>query len=311
MLASFLKALTLIITLTSCQVSVTKMSYEGAAPIVNNQVTAHGRITKRFGLGPIKSQINSYDGKGQLAASWTPSSKLTESITFVILHGGHGIGATVWWQARELRERFNANVLVLDSFWSRGSKRNRERGANKDAIVRTFDVIAAGRWLVEKGSNPKRTYLLGGSQGGWTTLKAMTAEPLQIKEVKPLYAGGIALYPVCDNYQRDGQLRWGSRYVNIAEGGYWGPVMIMTGDKDFATRIEECPLKVIENATNHTRYVRGTHGWNARWFDKKTKKWNITGSCLEGDKFTMCYDEAHTNDMYKKIGKFSKIIMSK
>ena len=148
--------------------------------------------------------------------------------------------------------------------------------------------------------------MMGGSQGGWTTLKAMTAEPVQIAEVKPLYAGGVAYFPVCDNYNTDGNLRSGQRYVDLADGGYWGPVLLLTGDKDFATDIDECPKKVVKSATKHIRYARGTHGWNARWWDRKVKGWNKPGSCLVGDKFTMCYDVEHTNDMYTQIGKFTK-----
>jgi len=285
------------------------LSYDGAVPVVNSAINIpphSARIARKLGLQPIRFQVPSYDGKGLLAVSWTPTESLFESPTYVIMHGGHGIGGTSWYLAKALKERLNANVLILDSFWSRGKKRHRERGAGIDAIVRTFDVIAAGRWLKEYGTDPKKTYMMGGSQGGWTTLKAMTAEPLQVAEVKPLYAGGVAYYPVCDNYNTDGNLRSGQRYVDLADGGYWGPVLLLTGDKDSATDIDECPKKVVKSATRHIRYARGTHGWNARWWDRKAKDWNKPGSCLVGDKFTMCYDVEHTNDMYTQISKFSK-----
>ena len=285
------------------------LSYDGAVPVVNSAINipAHSaRIARKLGLQPIRFQVPSYDGKGLLAVSWTPTESPFESPTYVIMHGGHGIGGTSWYLAKELKGRLNANVLILDSFWSRGKKRHRERGAGIDAIVRTFDVIAAGRWLKDQGTDPKKTYMMGGSQGGWTTLKAMTAEPVQIAEVKPLYAGGVAYFPVCDNYNTDGNLRSGQRYVDLADGGYWGPVLLLTGDKDFATDIDECPKKVVESATKHIRYARGTHGWNARWWDKKENDWNKPGSCSVGDKFTMCYDVEHTNDMYNQIGKFTK-----
>ena len=183
------------------------ISYDGAVPVVNSAINIpsySAGIAHKLGLKPIRFQVPSYNGKGLLAVSFTPTENPFKSPTYVIMHGGHGVGATTWHVAKELKERFNANVLILDSFWSRGTKRNRERGAGIDAIVRTFDVIAAGRWLKDQGTDPKKTYMMGGSQGGWTTLKAMTAEPVQIAEVKPLYAGGVAYYPVCDNYNING-----------------------------------------------------------------------------------------------------------
>jgi dienelactone hydrolase len=282
------------------------ISYNGARPVVVNDIDdKKGYLTKRLGLGPMSSQVPSYDGKGLLTVSWTPTKTPFESPTYVIMHGGHGVGNVVWRTAMQLKIKHKANVLVLDSFWSRGVSQNRERNKEIDAIVRTFDAIAVGRWLKDQGTDPKKTYMMGGSQGGWTTLKAMTAEPVQIAEVKPLYAGGVAYYPVCDNYNINGNLRSGQRFITLAGKGYWGPVLLLTGDKDFATRIEECQQNVVKYATKHVRYERGTHGWNLRW--REGNGLNKDGTCKSNSKYTMCYDEKHTNDMHDEIGKFTGV----
>jgi dienelactone hydrolase len=281
------------------------MPYDGGG-ITNNHVHEHPAYTYQMGLQALDSLVPSYDAKGLLAVSWTASPDIFENPTFVILHGGHGVGANSWFKARNLKEKFNANVLILDSFVSRGAKQNWARGSWADAKVRTFDVIAVGRWLRDRGTDPNKTYVMGGSQGGWTTLKAMSAEPRQIAEVKPLYAGGIAYYPVCDNYNENGNLRSGQRYVSLADKGYWGPVLIMSGKKDYATPIKGCQPNVVKYATRHVSFDRGTHGWDTRWREKDGTM-NKDGSCRwSGNRnFQICYDEEHKNQMYDEIGKFT------
>ncbi len=281
----------------------TGIVYDGKE-VTNNNVSVMPGYAHYMKLNPLKSQIPSYDGKGLLAASWNPSNDLFNNPTIVIMHGGHGVGSGMWIKARDFKKKHNANVLLLDSFMSRNMPNNWDRGIEADAIVRTFDVIAVGKWLKTQGTDPNKTFMMGGSQGGWTTLKAMSAEPTQIKEVKPLYAGGIAYYPVCDNYNRNGHLRAGQRFITLAKKGFWGPVLLLTGDQDFATRIEDCQQTVVEHATKHVRFERGTHGWEIRW--RQNGEMNKDGDCKwSGNKnFKMCYDKAHTTEMYIEMSKF-------
>jgi hypothetical protein len=50
------------------------ISYNGASPVVVNDIDdKKGYLTKRLGLGPMSSQVPSYDGKGLLTVSWTPT----------------------------------------------------------------------------------------------------------------------------------------------------------------------------------------------------------------------------------------------
>jgi dienelactone hydrolase len=280
------------------------IEYDGKE-IVKNNIHELPGYANYMQLNPMKSQVPSYDGKGLLAVSWNPSPDAFNNPTYVIMHGGHGVGRGMWIKAKELRKRYNANVLLLDSFKARGLPNNWHRGAKADAIVRTFDVIAIGKWLKVQGTDPKKTYMMGGSQGGWTTLKAMSAEPTQIAEVKPLYAGGVAYYPVCDNYNREGNLRPEQRFISLAEKGFWGPVLLLTGKKDFATRIEDCQQTVVKHATKHVSFERGTHGWEIRW--RENGEMNKDGSCRwSGNRnFKTCYDEDHTEKMYVEIGQFT------
>lgn len=110
--------------------------------------------------------------------------------------------------AAELRSSTNANVLILDSLWSRGRPNNGGEsiamaGRPISSNVRTADLVAAGRWLEKQGVNPKKTYVIGESQGGWGVLRAFTSEPWIEGLVKPYYAKGVALYPVCSRNLED------------------------------------------------------------------------------------------------------------
>jgi len=73
------------------------LSYDGSVPVVNSAINIppySARIARKLGLQPIRFQVPSYDGKGLLAVSWTPTESPFESPTYVIMHGGRGIGGT-------------------------------------------------------------------------------------------------------------------------------------------------------------------------------------------------------------------------
>ena len=293
--------------LGACQTNndLTYPSEYAGGQIVTTQVYEQPDFTYVMSFQALFPQIPSYNGNGLLAASWTPSDDIFNNPAYVVLHGGRGVGPASWRTAGVLHQSSSANVLVLDSFLTRGAEENSARSAWGDAKVRTFDVIPKGKWLKKKGTDPKKTWMIGGSQGGWTTLKAMSLEPLQISEVKPLFAGGIAYYPVCDNYNEKGNLRPNQRYISLADRGYWGPILILSGKKDYAPPISGCQPNVLKFATKHVSFDRGTHGWQSRWREKDGTM-NKDGSCISnhnGD-YQMCYDEGHTNQTYIEIRKF-------
>ena len=126
-----------------------------ARPITNYSLRNN---TTQVGLAPMLAQVPSFDGKGELIASWTPHRDGTRNRpTFVIVHGGHGLVPTNFANAMWLRDTFAANVLVLDSYWSRGHDENWATRTPFGANMRVLDLIAAGRWLRDvHGTRPPR-----------------------------------------------------------------------------------------------------------------------------------------------------------
>ena len=300
LLLSFVVALP---TVSSARSPLTTNDYQGAPPIINQVVLKPGDAKRAAakGLGEFNAQIPSYDGKGNLIASWTPSENVSVNWTFVIVHGGNGIGGIDYNQAKTLRENFNANVLILDSFWSRGTTYNGgevnrlKLGQRIDANDRAFDLNAAGKWLSAKGVDPKKTVVFGGSQGGWTALRAMTNEPLLLELTKPYYSFGIAIYPACEpgRYKR-----W------LALGPYHGPMLVLTGGRDIGNPSSDCDSVTLNSATKWVEFPEATHGWNRPTgaFDEPS----VDGDCskahyAKGQNNSMCYSERRTRETYELI----------
>ena len=164
--------------------------------------TFHHRSATFWGVGTVAPLIPGFDGKGLLLASWTPSAK-TDAPTFVIAHGGGGMDASLFVLGVDLRAMGDANILILDSIWSRGRTTNggdslKASGKTLSSNARMFDLVAAGRWLSTQGVDPKKTFAVGFSQGGWGVLRAFTNDPIVTELVKPLYAGGVSVTPPCE-----------------------------------------------------------------------------------------------------------------
>lgn len=259
-------------------------------------LAANVRRTRLSNMLPI---VPSYNGNGNLLASWTPSpTGVKNNPTFVILHGGHGITPTDFEMASWLRNSMNANVLILDSYWSRGQSQNWATRTQFGVTMRVLDAIAAGKWLKDvHGTDPSNTYMIGGSQGGWTVLRAFTNDPFMIDNVKPLYKGGIALYPVCI---ADGS-SWKPRL-----GPYYSPVSIFTGGLDDATPYTECSQDIFTSATEWTNYPEQTHGWDIA--NKGAGNEPEDGKCSYAlntfKRFAICRSNKTTEDMHKKIIRF-------
>ena len=124
-----------------------------------------------WGVGTVAPLIPAFDGKGLLLASWTPSTK-PDAPTFVIAHGGGGMDSSLFVLSVDIRAMGDANILIVDSIWSRGRTTNggdslKASGKTLSSNARMFDLVAAGRWLSMQGVDPKKTYAVGLSQGGW------------------------------------------------------------------------------------------------------------------------------------------------
>ena len=188
-----------------------------------------------YGMNLFAANVPSYDGRGKLISSWSPQlGKVFDRPTVIIVHGGHGISPANVDMAVWLRKELKANVLILDSYWSRGKSENWLAWTEYGANMRVLDLIAAARFTQSQGADPKKTFVIGGSQGGWTVLRAFSDHNLS-GEVKSLLVGGASLYPNC--YVKEstfGKSPSGTTDKQFAPplGNYVAPVIAFTGTID-------------------------------------------------------------------------------
>lgn len=252
-------------------------------------------------LGEMKAQVPAFNGQGLLMASWTPHPQGTEGRpTFVVVHGGHGLVPTNFASAMWFRDTFAANVLVLDSYWSRGQNENWATRTRFGANMRALDLIAAGQWLRDVHHvATDQLFVMGDSQGGWTVLRAFTEDALLSKHMKGLYRGGIAAYPNCFSLGTPEAPQL-SPYI--------APVIVFTGGKDTATPISECPSRVLKSAAQWIHYPDQTHGWDAA--NRGAAGQPVDGECGKAmnvyNKFPVCRSNATTQNMRERIAQFVK-----
>lgn len=255
--------------------------------------------TTGVGLADMRPLVPAFDGRGMLLASWNPHPDGTSGRpTFVIVHGGHGLSPTNFGTAVWVRDRLRANALVLDSYWSRGREENWATGTHFGANMRALDVIAAGRWLRDvAGADPTRAFVIGDSQGGWTVLRAFTAEPFFQTEMRGLYRGGIALYPNC---RADGT----AIYPRL--GPYAAPVLIFTGGRDTATPIAQCGYETLNAAADWVHFPDQTHGWDVA--NRGAGGPPVDGECWRAmniyNPFPVCRSNRTTDLMRERIARF-------
>jgi dienelactone hydrolase len=261
---------------------------------------------------------------GKLLASWNPVSAQGRHPTLVIQHGGvGGPGSIDYGHARWfLAQGFN--VLVLDSFWSRGFIANwrridasvREHQAAFSALganTRARDAFAAARWLREQASvDPARIFLVGGSQGGWSVLRAFTDEKSITEPHKGLFRAGISIYPACWSWQRtptrDAQGTTEATRPRL--GPFHSPLMLVTVELEppgSATDIRSCDPNLITAATQYLHIANTTHAFddesppekpvnrcwysaNPHWCAASGGRDSATGNCRGAPKADFCSD---------------------
>jgi dienelactone hydrolase len=255
--------------------------------------------TTKVGLAALQPLVPAYAGAGRLLASWNPHPKgVAGRPTFVVVHGGHGLVPGNFATALWLRDALGANVLLLDSYWSRGREENWATWTPFGANMRALDAIAAARWLRDnRALDPTRIFLYGDSQGGWTVLRTFTDEPFLRSQVSGLYRAGIALYPNCI---ADGSLH------RPALSPYIAPVIVFTGGRDTATPIEPCDRAALTRAAQWHHYPDQTHGWDTANRGAHTPA--VDGECGKAmnvyNRFAVCRSDATTNDMRRRIAAF-------
>ena len=260
----------------------------------------------------LKAVVPSYNGKGNLIASWNPSAgRVADRPTFIIMHGGHGLSPANFDNAEWMIRELDANVLLLDSYWSRGKNENWTGWTQMGANMRMLDAIAAARFTRAQGADPKRTFLVGDSQGGWTVLRTFTAGHSLEQEVRSLFQGGVSLYPNC--YAKEswfGAAPNGStdREFSPPLGPYAMPVIVFTGSNDSATPISQCNVdKALKSAFKWHHYEGATHAWDAPFGGIGSKN-PIDGKCTKADNiynhFPVCRSNKYTDHMRQEIVKF-------
>lgn len=268
---------------------------------------------QRTGVAQFSNIVPSYNQKGNLNASWTPSPKawhIADRPTFIIMHGGHGVSPSNFAMAQWLRQEFEANVLILDSYWSRAQTENWRTWTQYGANMRMLDAIAAARFTKAQGADPDNTFLVGDSQGGWTVLRTFTAGHSLADEVTTLYRGGIALYPNC--YAKESW--WsvspgGTKDSELAPplGPYSLPVIIFTGSEDTATPVSQCnAAKALKSAYAWHHFEGATHAWDSA--NAGAGRPAVDGLCSKAlnvyNRFPICRSDKYTGIMRNEIDQF-------
>ena len=261
---------------------------------------------KRVDLPMLQSLVPAYNGKGKLFAVWKPQPDgVVGHPTVIVMHGGHGLGPGELETGRWAFVTMKANILVLDSYWSRGIHENWKTTTKYGANMRMLDAIAAARFTRDQGADPKSTFLTGDSQGGWTVLRTFTASNPMIDEVKSLFAGGFAMYPNCD--QAEPLFGITNQFMPFLGGEYALPVEVLTGSADQATSIGSCDQKkVFKTAYKWINFEGATHAWDAP--TEGLGRESVEGKCNDAknvyNHFPMCYNGYYTKVTHDEFLKF-------
>ena len=280
------------------------------APNIQHRWSIDGN-QQRTGVARFAAIVPSYNNKGNLIASWNPRvGREADRPTFVIVHGGHGVSpgnfATAEWAIREL----DANVLILDSYWSRGKTENWATWTQYGANMRMLDAVAAARFTKAQGADPQKTYLYGDSQGGWTALRTMTVGHSVESEVRSLYRGAIAVYPNC--YAKESFLgaapnKETDKTFSPPLGGYSLPTIIFTGSLDEATPVSQCNVgKALKSAYAWHHFEGATHAWEAP--SDGAGRPSVDGKCSRADniynRFPVCHSAKYTAITRREVTNF-------
>lgn len=292
----------------------------------NDQPVRYG-LARHLPLIPDWSKAQS----GHLLASWNPQSQHGKHPTLVIQHGGvGGPGSTDYGHARWFLAR-GFNVLVLDSFWSRGFIANwrkmeapvSEHGRSFSALganTRARDAFAAARWLREQAQvDPNRIYLVGGSQGGWSVLRAFTDEKSITEQHKGLFRAGVSIYPACWSWQKTPAIH--AQDTNAFNrprlGPFYAPLLLVTVDLEppgSQTDFRTCDANLDKWADRHLRLSLTTHAFddesppekpvgrcwysmNPHWCRSSGGRDASTGNCVGAPKPDFCSDPAATESV--------------
>lgn len=171
-------------------------------------------------------------------------------------------------------------------------------------------MIAAARFVKDQGADPRKTVVIGDSQGGWTVLRAFSNHNLT-KEVNAVLAGGAALYPNC--FQKEsfwgGLPGGGGATQDIAPplGNYTAPIIVFTGTADTATPTSQCNVDKVLKATNLWLSFEGaTHAWDTA--SGGIGRPGIDGKCVRAlnvyNRFAICRSNEYTDRTRNEVSSF-------
>jgi dienelactone hydrolase len=291
--------------------------YNSENTVIKTDVIPNGEFLARsatfWGIRPITPLIPSFDGKGLLLASWTPSAN-PNAPTFVIAHGGGGIDTTLFILGADLQSKTGANILIVDSIWSRGRTTNGgdsipTSGKTLSSNARMFDLVAAGRWLATQGVSANKTYAIGLSQGGWGVLRAFTNDPMVTELVKPYYAGGVSLYPMCEEPGTPHTEERNFTYHKL--GPYHSRVLLITGGLDTLTPVSYCSDSTVKTVTKWLHWEDVTHAFNqsiGSAFQRTPD--GVCQTMVNGfGSHQFCYNERRTTQMLNEIQQFQQSLL--
>ncbi len=205
----------------------------------------------------LKPTVPTYDGSGRIwARTYLPDTRIFPEPhpAIMILHGGGGMNGGYLEFARWWRDQGYAS-MVVDSFGSRGVAENWLTYNQFGANMRSADAVATARYLRGlPGIDARRIYMSGGSQGGWTVLRTLTAGTPWNDEAVSLIAAGIAWYPVCDRAEPG----------SVPLGPFTRPVLFLQGTGDTATPPEKCADIASGSNVRNIVFPDATHAFDFR-----------------------------------------------
>ena len=297
---------------------------------------------RRFGLADHTPLIPDWSKaqSGKLLASWNPAETPGRRPTIVLQHGGVGGPGSIDYGHARWFKAHGYNVLILDSFWSRGFIANWRKidepvsahgrsFSSLGANTRARDAFAAARWLQEQPSvDASRIYLVGGSQGGWSVLRAFTDEKSIAEKYKGLFRAGVAIYPACWSWQvtpeRHAQHTSSEQRPRL--GPFYGPVFLVTVELEppgSQTDMQSCDQRLLSWAAQHRFFAQTTHAFddesppenpvdrcwysaNPNWCNASGGRDPSTGNCRASTKADFCSESRKTLDLREEILEFFK-----